>query len=132
MSIRKSFSLKRTLQKMVISFTIPTCLTKNDGGSFGDQIKKMTQQVHTKMVILGAGTFGTAGIMFRSRSKGLIVSKALGKNVSSNGNLITVAKSVDEKKTGIKLKVEGKGAYQYQHKYSGAIYSIIDTSSICN
>lgn len=47
--------------------------------------------VHTRTVVLGAGVFGTVGILFESRRRGLPVSGALGSRVSGNGDAIMLA-----------------------------------------
>lgn len=44
--------------------------------------------VHAKMVVLSAGVFGTAGILFGSRRRGLPVPPLLGTRLSGNGDAI--------------------------------------------
>ncbi len=48
--------------------------------------------VHTKVVVLSAGVFGTAGILFGSRQRGLPVPPLLGTRVSGNGDAIALAR----------------------------------------
>jgi cholesterol oxidase len=48
--------------------------------------------VHVKVVVLGAGVFGTAGILFGSRRRGLPVPPLLGTRLSGNGDAIGLAR----------------------------------------
>ncbi len=48
--------------------------------------------VRARMVVLGAGVFGTAGILFASRRRGLPVPPLLGTRVSGNGDAIMLAR----------------------------------------
>jgi cholesterol oxidase len=48
--------------------------------------------VHAKVVVLSAGVFGTAGILFGSRRRGLPVPPLLGTRVSGNGDAIGLAR----------------------------------------
>jgi cholesterol oxidase len=48
--------------------------------------------VHAKVVVLSAGVFGTAGILFASRRRGLPVPPLLGTRVSGNGDAIALAR----------------------------------------
>jgi cholesterol oxidase len=48
--------------------------------------------VHAKVVVLSAGVFGTAGILFESRRRGLPVPPLLGTRVSGNGDAIALAR----------------------------------------
>jgi cholesterol oxidase len=48
--------------------------------------------VHTKVVVLSAGVFGTTGILFGSRRRGLPVPPLLGTRLSGNGDALAIAR----------------------------------------
>ena len=54
----------------------------------GAHAERQLRTVNAKIIVLAAGTMGTTEIMMRSRDEGLAVSKRLGEQFSSNGDII--------------------------------------------
>ncbi len=57
--------------------------------------------VHAGIVVLAAGTLGTAEILQRSRTRGLALSDCLGTGVTSNGDAIAIAYNNDKPVNGV-------------------------------
>jgi cholesterol oxidase len=65
-------------------WALATLVRRPDGGT-----RRVV--VHARTVVLGAGVFGTVGILFESRRRGLPVPGVLGSRLSGNGDAIMLA-----------------------------------------
>ena len=82
-----------------------------------------TQFVRADIVIISAGTLGSTEIMLRSKEKGLQVSDQLGKNFSSNGDILGFGYNNDEPINGIGF---GQHSPEEMEPVGPCITSIID------
>ncbi|HEX7844143.1 MAG TPA: GMC family oxidoreductase [Kofleriaceae bacterium] len=63
----------------------------------GSEPVEAAEKLTARAVIVGAGVLGTAGILLRSRDRGLALSPQLGKRFSGNGDAIAFAYNCDQR-----------------------------------
>jgi cholesterol oxidase len=64
--------------------------------------------VKARLVVLAAGTLGSTEILLRSRKKGLLVSRQLGKRFSGNGDVLGFGLNCDRSVNGIGVRLASK------------------------
>ncbi len=68
------------------------------------------KQIRARMVILGAGSLGTTGILLRSQ-KSMPLSQLLGERFSANGDFFGLSTRIPPNVLGFETNIGGKGAY---------------------
>ncbi|ARC58455.1 Cholesterol oxidase [Frondihabitans sp. 762G35] len=77
------------------------CLTGTRHVVRGGRVVPRRFELHCDVVVLGAGSLGTTGILLRSRDRGLDLSAALGDHFSGNGDSLAVAYNSSGRRTGL-------------------------------